>query len=106
MAFAVMSFSQLVHAFNMRSEHSVFRIGLLSNRKMVGAFLICAALQISVLYVPFLNAAFGTVRLTGAQSRIVAWLSLVPLMVCEIEKYISQKKMVRKQKRLVNPQKM
>ncbi len=35
MAFAVLSISQLVHAFNMRSEHSVFRAGLFKNPYLV-----------------------------------------------------------------------
>lgn len=39
MAFAVLSFSQLVHAFNTRSEHSLFSVGFLSNPKMVLSFL-------------------------------------------------------------------
>ena len=41
MTFAVLSISQLVHAFSMRSEESLFSIGVFSNRKMIGAFLIC-----------------------------------------------------------------
>lgn len=39
MAFAVLSFSQLVHTFNTRSEHSLFSVGFLSNPKMVLSFL-------------------------------------------------------------------
>ncbi len=35
MAFAVLSISQLVHAFNMRSEHSVFKAGIFKNPYLV-----------------------------------------------------------------------
>ena len=34
MAFAVLSFSQLFHAYNMRSRHSLFQIGFFSNKVM------------------------------------------------------------------------
>ncbi len=96
MAFAVLSFAQLVHAFNMRSERSLQEIGIRSNMKMVGAFLICGALQISVIVLPVLNRVFETVRLNGVQSMIVAGLSLVPLVVCELEKRAAAKKLSRK----------
>jgi Ca2+-transporting ATPase len=92
MAFAVLSFAQLVHAFNMRSEHTLKDIGLCSNMKMVGAFLICGALQVSVIALPVLNHVFETVRLNGVQSMIVAGLSLVPLLACELEKRLAVKK--------------
>ena len=44
MAFAVLSLSQVAHAFNMRSEHSIFHIGVFKNRKLVIAALACIAL--------------------------------------------------------------
>ena len=43
MAFCVLSLSQLVHSFNMRSEHSVLKLGLFSNRKLVAA---CGAVRL------------------------------------------------------------
>ncbi|MBP3381007.1 MAG: calcium-translocating P-type ATPase, PMCA-type, partial [Clostridia bacterium] len=39
MAFATMAFAQMVHAFNVRSSHSLFEVGFFSNRYMGGAFL-------------------------------------------------------------------
>lgn len=92
MAFAVLSFSQLVHAFNMRSNRSVFEIGVFSNIKMVGAFLVCSALQTSVIVIPVLNRLFETVRLSGIQTIVVTALSLIPLMVCELQKMTIRKK--------------
>ena len=54
MAFAVLSLSQLFHSFNMRSERSLFSIGIFSNRKLFFSFLFCSALQIVVISVPAL----------------------------------------------------
>ena len=34
MAFMVLSLTQIVQAFNMRSEHSLFKIGVFTNHKL------------------------------------------------------------------------
>ena len=50
MAFATLTFSQLFHAFDVRSETTpLFRLGVLSNKAMNKAFLAGAALQAAVL---------------------------------------------------------
>ena len=88
MAFCVLSLSQLVHSFNMRSEHSVLKLGLLSNRKLVIACGFCAILMVSVVLFPPLSALFQTTALTAFQWLIVAALSLCPLLVVEGEKLL------------------
>ncbi len=88
MGFAVLSLSQLVHSFNMRSEHSVLKLGLFSNKKLVGACAICAALMLSVIVFPPLSAVFKTAALTGLQWLIVLALSLFPLVAVEGEKLL------------------
>ena len=88
MAFCVLSLSQLVHSFNMRSEHSVLKLGLLSNRKLVVACGFCAFLMVSVVLFPPLSALFQTTALTALQWLVVAALSLCPLLVVEGEKLL------------------
>lgn len=88
MAFCVLSLSQLVHSLNMRSEHSVLKLGLLSNRKLVAACGFCAFLMVSVVLFPPLSALFQTTALTALQWLIVAALSLCPLLVVEGEKLL------------------
>ena len=88
MAFCVLSLSQLVHSLNMRSEHSVLKLGLLSNRKLVVACGFCAILMVSVVLFPPLSALFQTTALTAFQWLIVAALSLCPLLVVEGEKLL------------------
>jgi len=52
-------------AFNARSdEHTVFKLGILSNRYLVGAIFLAVLLQIAVVYLPFLQIAFHTVPLS------------------------------------------
>ena len=89
MAFSTSIFAQNVHAFNLRSQRrSVFSLGLFSNRWLVIAFLTVIALEIMVVYVPFLQPVFKTMPLSWADWGIVVALGLVPLMVMEPVKLI------------------
>ena len=87
MAFATLTFSQLFHAFDVRSETTpLFRLGVLSNKAMNKAFLAGAALQAAVLLAPPLQGVFAVVPLALEQWGMVLALALTPLVVCEIEK--------------------
>ena len=66
MAFAVLSLSQLVHSFNMRSAKPVVGHGMLKNRWLNLSFLICAALMAGVIVLPPAAALFGTAALDAA----------------------------------------
>lgn len=92
MAFGVLSLSELIHAFNMRSSQSLLRIGLFSNRKMIAAFFVCAALQISVMMIPPLAAVFGVTILSAAQWGMVWGFALIPLVVMEAAKWFGREK--------------
>lgn len=86
MAFAVLSLSQLFHSFNMRSEHSLLKIGFFSNIKLILSFIICAFLQISVISIRPLAAIFKVVPLNAAQWSVVLVLSFIPIVVVELQK--------------------
>ena len=88
MAFAVLSLSQVAHAFNVRSEQSVFRVGIFKNKKLVLAALACIALQVGVILLPPLSAVFRTTQLDALQWGIVIALALIPIAVVELEKLI------------------
>ncbi len=82
MSFAVLSLSQLFHSFNMRSG-SIF-----SNLYLLGAFIVCASLQLSVIVVPQLRGIFKTVPLDSMCWWIVGGLSASALLVGKIYKII------------------
>lgn len=86
MAFATLSFSQLVHAFNVRSQGSLFKVGIFSNRMMLLAFSISALMQLAVLVIPVLNRIFKVTALNGSQWLIVVVLSIAPIVIAEIAK--------------------
>jgi len=74
MAFVTLCTSELIRAFAARSEyHSVFSIGVFSNRWMVAAVALSFVLVLVVVYVPFLALFFDAVPLTGGD-----WLLMLP----------------------------
>ena len=86
MAFAVLSGSQIVHSFNLRSNtRSLFSRGP-QNRWMFLAGAAALALQLLVLFVPFLRDIFRLAVLTPIQWAVVILLALVPLAVVEAMK--------------------
>ena len=87
MAFMVLALTQIVQAFNMRSEHSLFAIGPFSNRKLNGAALLSLALVCLVLFTP-VGIAFGMVILPGWLYLAGLGLILVPLVVMELAKAV------------------
>ena len=86
MSFAVLSLSQVVHTFNVRSERSAFDPGLEGNPKLLPALFICIFLQVAVIISRPLAVLFKTVPLNLLQWLAVAVLSLFPLAVVEAEK--------------------
>ncbi|MBE6008278.1 MAG: cation-transporting P-type ATPase, partial [Lachnospiraceae bacterium] len=86
MAFAVLSISQLVHVFNVRSERSIFKTGAGGNSLLVIAFVIGIIMQVSVITIPLFASVFGVTVLGFNEWLIVALLSLSPILIVEIEK--------------------
>ena len=73
-AFVTLCSSELIRAFTARSEyHSVFSLGVFSNRWMVWAVGVSFLLVLLVVYVPFLRPFFDTVPL-GFED----WLLMLP----------------------------
>ena len=89
MAFAVLSISQLVHAFNMRCEHSVIKAGLFKNHYLVLSLIVGLILEVSVISVPQLSVIFGVVPLSFAAWCVVAVLSVMPLIIVELQKFVT-----------------
>ncbi len=87
--FTVLTVSQLFHSLAVRSEReSLFRIGLLSNKPMLGAVLLTLALQLAVIYVPALNPIFKTQPLPLFDLLVCLGLSSLTLWVVELEKWL------------------
>ena len=88
MCFAVLGLSQLSHAFNTRSEKSLLHIGLCSNKRLILSAALCAFLQIITICIPALNTMFGTTPLGITEWATVIILSVLPIPIMELQKYI------------------
>lgn len=87
MAFIVLSLSQIVQVYNMRSEHSLFKIGFFTNKKLNLAALVSILLVFIVIFTP-VRYAFSIVLLPWQLYLIALGLILVPILVMEISKAI------------------
>ena len=77
--------SQIVQAYNMRSEHSLFKIGLFTNHKLNWASLASIVLVCLVLFTP-VGIAFGLIMLPWGLYLLGLGLVLVPILVMELSK--------------------
>lgn len=84
-AFTVLALSQVVQAYNMRSEHSLFKIGAFSNYNLNKAAITSVVLVALVLFTP-LKIAFGLITLPAELYLEVMVLVLIPLAVMEFSK--------------------
>lgn len=91
MAFVVLSFSQLVHSFNLRSRtKSIFSIGIFTNKYLVFSLLIGVLMQVCIISIPHLANIFGVHALTMRDWGFVLLLSIIPLVVNEIIKLVKR----------------
>ncbi|WAA09030.1 cation-translocating P-type ATPase [Fervidibacillus albus] len=97
MAFITLSFSQLMHSLNLRSQRkSIFQVGLFSNMYLLGAIFIGLVIQSLLVYVPFLNTAFDIHYLTAGDLFFLLLVSITPVIVNEIVK--GMKRLFNKEK--------
>ena len=89
MAFISLSMLELVHSFNVRSEESLFKAGLFKNKYLIGAFLIGTILQVGVVIIPKIADIFDVVPLNNKQWIYTAIISILPLVIVEIQKKIN-----------------
>lgn len=87
LAFMVLALSQVVHSFNMRSDHSLFKIGPFKNKMLNLANLASLLLMSLVLFTP-IRIAFGLVILPWELYLLGLGLIVVPFIVMELGKLI------------------
>ncbi len=88
MAFATLTLARLFHGFNCRSDKSVFRLGLMTNKYSVLAFAGGLALLALVLFVPFLHSVFSVVTLSMIEIGQIVLLAFVPTIIIQSVKLV------------------
>ena len=88
MAFTVLVLAQLFNVFNSRSDTISVASHLFTNAWLWAAVGLSLFLQLAVVYVPFLNEAFGTRPLTLDQWLVCVAMGSIVLWVDEIKKLL------------------
>lgn len=91
MAFVAMAMLELVHSFNVKSEESIFKVGILENKYLIGAFILGTLLQVVVVMVPAFASVFSLVPLTGAQWLYTLGISILPVIIIEAQKLLDSR---------------
>jgi Ca2+-transporting ATPase len=93
MVFTTLALSRMALAETIRSDRdSLFRIGLLSNKPLLGAVALTFSLQMLVIYVPFLQTVFKTTALSPIELAIAAGLSAIVFWAMEAHKWLMRRK--------------
>ena len=90
MAFVSLGLLELVHSFNIKTDESIFKTGILDNKYLIGSFLAGAFLQIIVVIIPFLSNIFDLVPLNKIQWIYTILLSFLPIIIIELQKEINK----------------
>ncbi|MGI6777623.1 MAG: calcium-translocating P-type ATPase, SERCA-type [Acetivibrionales bacterium] len=92
MAFITLGLIQLAHSLNVRSRtKSLIKIGIFSNKYLIGAIILSLFLQLVVIIVPQLNSIFRVTRLNIQQWLIAIIAALLIIPIVEIVKIIQYK---------------
>ena len=82
--FTTLVLAQIFHSYNLRSENSsLFSSWPWENRALFGSFLASIALQLFVLYVPFMQKAFHTHAPSGSAWLLILACSLLPVLAID-----------------------
>ena len=92
-AFFVLVVEELMRAFGARSaDKPLWRIGMLTNLRLVAVVLVSFALQLVISATPLMEEIFQTQRITLAECAVGILLGLIPLSILELMKITSAKR--------------
>jgi Ca2+-transporting ATPase len=96
MVFTTLTLSQLSHVMAIRSgDESLFRVGPLSNKPLLGAVALTFALQLLAIYAPFFQRFLETEALPLADLAIAVALSTIIFWAVEVEKWLGRRERSR-----------
>jgi Ca2+-transporting ATPase len=95
--FTSLCFVQLVNALSVRSVyHSMFTGGIFANRGMWGAIILTVALQLLIVYVPFLHPIFKTKTLAWNVMSAILLVTLACALCIELVKYLNKRRFLNR----------
>jgi Ca2+-transporting ATPase len=96
MVFTTLTLSQMSHVMAIRSGgESLVRVGLLSNKPLLGAITLTFVLPLLAIYAPFFQGFLETEALPIADFAIAVALSTLIFWAVEVEKWLARRKSFR-----------
>ena len=90
MAFSTLTFARLLHGFNCRSQHSIFKIGFKNNWYSLASFALGTVLLALILFVPALHGLFAVQPLTAQEVWLIVILAIIPTILIQLVKVIRE----------------
>lgn len=91
--FTTLITAELLRAYSSRSlTHSIFHIGVFSNKTMTRSTLLSFLLLLVVIYVPFLQPIFDTYTIGLADWLMILVFAFIPLVIGELYKVVVYRK--------------
>ena len=92
MAFLSIGLLELIHSFNIKSEQSIFKVGIFENKFLIGSFILGVFVQTIVVIIPTLADIFKLVPLNQTQWIITLMISILPIPIMELQKKVNEVK--------------
>ena len=92
MVFTTLTLSQMAHVMAIRSERqSLFRVGFLSNKFLLGAVALTVIFQWALIYLPHLQGVFKTSALSGRDLAVAITVPVLIFWAVELEKWLMRR---------------
>ena len=91
MAFVSIGLLELIHSFNIKSEKSILKTGIMENKFLIGSFVLGILVQTIVVLIPQLAEVFKLVPLTSTQWIITLIISILPIPIVEVQKFLDKR---------------
>lgn len=96
MAFITIGMLELIHSFNIKSSKSIFEVGILENKYLIGSFLLGVFVQTIVAIVPIFAEIFELHTLNFTQWIITIVISFMPIPIMELQKLANKDKIIKR----------
>lgn len=90
MAFVAIGVLELVHSFNIKSDKSIFEVGITENKYLIGSFILGVFVQTIVVVIPTLSNIFKLETLNSTQWLITLIISIMPIPIMELQKKLNE----------------
>lgn len=90
MAFVTLGLLELIHVYSVRTEESIFKSNIFSNKYLIGAFILGFIMQVLVVVTPSFTKVFELTPLNSSQWTYIFIISISSVIIMEIQKLVNR----------------